>query len=163
MPLIRVCLHIANWKPVPTSSRCHEQIRHGVRGQQVAKQGVNTGPNALSGKLVSPNNPTQAIMSWPNNDSPYPGQSSADRIGDIIPLSTILDAVGLDLDAVYLNNKGQPSTARYDGINLVVSVNYEMVGIPGQTLQCEMPFLHSLSPNLGTPSSSHLITLYNVI
>lgn len=141
MPLIRVCLHIANWKPVPTSSRCHEQIRHGVRGQQVAKQGVNTGPNALSGKLVSPNNPTQAIMSWPNDDSPYPGQSSADRIGDIIPLSTILDAVGLDLDAVYLNNKGQPSTARYDGINLVVSVNYEMVGIPGQTLQCEIPLL----------------------
>jgi hypothetical protein len=76
------------------------QIRHGVRGQQVAKQGVNTGPNALSGKLVSPSNPTQAIMSWPNEDSPYPGQSSEERIGDIIPLSTILDAVGVDLDAV---------------------------------------------------------------
>eukprot|EP00037_Helgoeca_nana_P032851 m.415631 g.415631 ORF g.415631 m.415631 type:complete len:432 (-) comp29704_c0_seq1:174-1469(-) len=111
------------------------RIRHGVRGQVVNKQGVNTGKNAMSGSLIDPNDPTTSILSWPNNNSPLPGQSSDDRTGDIIPLSDILAAVDVNLDAMYLDEDGGLSNMRYDGINIVISVLYEMEGIAGSTLK----------------------------
>jgi hypothetical protein len=108
------------------TNRVLVQIRHGVRGQVVNKQGVNTGKNAMSGSLIDPNDPTTSILSWPNNNSPLPGQSSDDRTGDIIPLSDILAAVDVNLDAMYLDEDGGLSNMRYDGINIVISVLYEM-------------------------------------
>ena len=59
------------------------------------------------------------------------GVVSQDRSGDILALSEILDAVNLDLDEPLSNG----DTARYDGITIIVNINYEMVGVAGTTLQ----------------------------
>jgi hypothetical protein len=99
----------------------------------VPTQGLNTGPHAMSGKLVSPLS-GDTLRHWPDesDDWPYPDQG-VNRSGDIVMLQEILDAVEIDLDAV-TEVGGERSTVRYDGLNILVMVKYEMVGVAGKTL-----------------------------
>jgi hypothetical protein len=76
----------------------------------------------MSGKLVSSKDPDTALRSWPDESdgSPYPKQG-AERSGDILSVQEILDAVELDLDAITVDDE-EDTTARYDGLNILVMV-----------------------------------------
>lgn len=107
------------------------RIRHGCRGQIVDRQGVSTGEDAMSGKLVSTSGKT--LRFWPD-ETPFAGQPQDDtRSGDIISVAELLEAAGLNLDEDF-TSMGEISP-RYDGINVLVNIEYEMVGIPGLTLR----------------------------
>lgn len=108
------------------------RIRHGTRGQKVGIQGASTGDKSISGKLRNMDT-GETIRYWPD-DTWYPFNASqgTDRSGDIMSIAELLFAVNLDLDEVH-DKDG--ATARYDGITIIVNINYEMVGLSGNQLQ----------------------------
>eukprot|EP00729_Bicosta_minor_P002444 gene2444-16107_t len=105
------------------------RIRHGVRGQQVNKEGISTGDGAIPGKLVD--GAGNKIRFWPD-PQPFVGQpQNQSRSGDIVSVTQLLQA-NEDTSATAGNGAISP---RYDGINVIVNIRYEMVGILGNTLE----------------------------
>lgn len=81
----------------------------------------------MKGKLVSAKDPRKAVLSWPNNTSPYPGQGTGNRIGDILEISTILSVAGVDLDEILQFDPDDNNvTFRDSGVSIVVLVKYEL-------------------------------------
>jgi hypothetical protein len=107
------------------------RIRHGTRGEKIPTQGTSTGLNSISGVLKDMES-GDVIRRWPDDELYYGQSQGKDRSGDILALSEILDAVNLDLDEPFPNGG---ATARYDGITIIVNINYEMVGVTGTTLK----------------------------
>eukprot|EP01147_Barroeca_monosierra_P003065 gene3065-5842_t len=99
------------------------RIRHAVRGQIVHRKGSNVGDRAMRGQLVNMKSGS-VVRKWPDDNPPYPIDQSDTRGGDIVSVKELLSASNTDIDQIA--DTGDP--IRYDGLNVIIYVNYEMEG-----------------------------------
>eukprot|EP00043_Microstomoeca_roanoka_P013422 m.131488 g.131488 ORF g.131488 m.131488 type:complete len:445 (+) comp15745_c0_seq4:124-1458(+) len=99
------------------------RIRHAVRGQVITRSGANTGDNAMHGTLK--NLATgEVVRSWPDNSRPYSVDQSDTRSGDIVSVRELLQASNTNVN----QDTATGASIRYDGLNVIVYINYETVG-----------------------------------
>lgn len=103
-------------------------LRHAVKSQYLTPtiSGSNTGSDRMSGSLRAEDDDTKELKRFSDTDS---GLESVDPTkGDIISFGELLDACHLgDLSMARDDpvNAGHISSRRYDGLNIVVYINYK--------------------------------------
>eukprot|EP00730_Choanoeca_flexa_P001710 TRINITY_DN10750_c0_g1_i2.p1 TRINITY_DN10750_c0_g1~~TRINITY_DN10750_c0_g1_i2.p1 ORF type:complete len:412 (+),score=74.78 TRINITY_DN10750_c0_g1_i2:531-1766(+) len=97
------------------------RIRHAVRGSTVNRQGANTGDRPMSGRIEFADG---THREWPDSQLWYGQPQNDSRSGDIMSVGELLEAVGLRSD----DDGVDGGTLRYDGLNIIVYIRYEMTG-----------------------------------
>eukprot|EP00038_Savillea_parva_P003044 m.120417 g.120417 ORF g.120417 m.120417 type:complete len:462 (-) comp11053_c2_seq1:262-1647(-) len=100
------------------------RITHGVAGQAVDVSGQNVGADRIKGRLLNRNG--NAITVATSDDAGNPGTEFTAQYGDQMTVSEILSAASIDLDARRSDpsNSSRTSTIRWDGINVVMYIEY---------------------------------------
>eukprot|EP00045_Choanoeca_perplexa_P008389 m.77603 g.77603 ORF g.77603 m.77603 type:complete len:506 (+) comp14474_c0_seq1:119-1636(+) len=97
------------------------RIRHAVRGSTVKREGANSGSNAMKGELKFADG---SVRVWPDDQLWYGQPQNETRNGDIVSVGELLEASGLGSGDAGADG----ATVRYDGLNVIVYIRYQMSG-----------------------------------